>query len=66
MPRPCVPSLTYKVLLRSGPVAGKSVGERYAAATLSTDDTRTAQYLNSGILPTGSMASLVRRLAAAS
>src|SRR5262249_32930132 len=42
---------------------------RYSAATLvaaSTASTRAAQYLNSGILPNGSSAGLVRRLAAAS
>src|SRR5262249_3531999 len=42
---------------------------RYSAATFaagSTTSTRAAQYLNSGILPNGSSAGLVRRLAAAS
>src|SRR5205823_8173932 len=43
--------------------------DRYSAATLaagSTASTRAAQYLNSGILPNGSSAGLVRGLAAAS
>ena len=47
----------------------KDRDDRYSAATFfagSTTSTRAAQYLNSGILPNGSSAGLVRMLAAAS
>ena len=51
------------------PCTLKDRDDRYSAATLaagSTASTRAAQYLNSGILPNGSSAGLVSRLAAAS
>ncbi|SDR56750.1 hypothetical protein SAMN05519103_05465 [Rhizobiales bacterium GAS113] len=49
------------------PQAGRGKALRYSAATLTpTALTRAAQNLNSGILPKGSRAGLVRRLAAAS
>ena len=49
-----------------GPSDTSRPGDSYSLATPSAGSTRAAQNLNSGILPNGSSASLVSRLAAAS